>query len=242
MRWGDRRTRRRASPGRGTSSSQSVIWSRKSFSRAWTLVWTPHRTCLPVSSANQCFRLVRRAGGLLGNSDEAARPPKTGCHRKSLRPPQAIPVGRPWGLGTTIDLGEYRFEGHRDDRRHWQLDLRRPGDGHGAPSGRACRPCAHRRCLCQHSGAGPQGPRPLIRASAPALYPHDWDVRGKLRALDLPTMIMAGRYDFICPVRWTDEMNREMGTSRVVVFEHSGHFAHVEQPEEFARAVLDFFR
>lgn len=55
-------------------------------------------------------------------------------------------------------------------------------------------------------------------------------------------MIMAGRYDFICPVRWTDEMNREMGTSRVVVFEHSGHFAHVEQPEEFARAVLDFFR
>ncbi|MDX3354354.1 alpha/beta hydrolase [Streptomyces sp. ME01-24h] len=77
--------------------------------------------------------------------------------------------------------------------------------------------------------------------SAPALHPHDWDVRGQLGALDLPTTIMAGRYDFICPVRWAQEMNREMSTSRVTVFERSGHFAHVEQPEEFARAVLDFF-
>ncbi|MFF7216096.1 alpha/beta fold hydrolase [Streptomyces sp. NPDC008238] len=77
---------------------------------------------------------------------------------------------------------------------------------------------------------------------APALHPHDWDVRGKLGALDLPTVIMAGRYDFICPVRWADEMNREMAMSRVVFFEKCGHFAHIEQPEEFARTVLDFLQ
>lgn len=75
---------------------------------------------------------------------------------------------------------------------------------------------------------------------APALRHRNWDVRGKLGALDLPAIIMTGRYDFICPVRWADEMNREMTTSRVAVFEESGHFAHIEQPEEFARTVLRF--
>jgi pimeloyl-ACP methyl ester carboxylesterase len=76
--------------------------------------------------------------------------------------------------------------------------------------------------------------------AGPPLFPHNWDVRGKLGALDVPTLIMAGRHDFICSVSWADEMHAEIPASRVAVLEESGHFAHVEQPKEFARTVLDF--
>ncbi|MFF5079378.1 alpha/beta fold hydrolase [Actinoplanes sp. NPDC000266] len=66
-----------------------------------------------------------------------------------------------------------------------------------------------------------------------------FDVRGKLGTIDVPTVILVGRYDFICSPRFAVMLHNEIKGSRLVVFERSGHFAHIEQPEEFAKAVCE---
>ncbi|WP_220040135.1 alpha/beta fold hydrolase [Nonomuraea aridisoli] len=77
---------------------------------------------------------------------------------------------------------------------------------------------------------------------APAAYPADWDVRESLGEVGVPTQILAGRYDFICPVRWAEEMHKGIPASRLAIFENSGHFAHVEERERFAQTVREFLR
>jgi pimeloyl-ACP methyl ester carboxylesterase len=42
--------------------------------------------------------------------------------------------------------------------------------------------------------------------------------------------------------RWAEELRKGIPGARLVVLERSGHFGHLEQPAEFARAVADFVR
>ncbi|MEU1532368.1 alpha/beta fold hydrolase [Streptomyces fagopyri] len=68
----------------------------------------------------------------------------------------------------------------------------------------------------------------------------NWDVREALGEVSIPTLISVGRYDWICPVRWADEMHENIAGSRLTVFESSGHFVHLEEPEAFVRTVAGF--
>ncbi|MET8286540.1 alpha/beta hydrolase [Streptomyces sp. NPDC051639] len=68
----------------------------------------------------------------------------------------------------------------------------------------------------------------------------NWDVRDALGKVSIPTQILVGRYDWICPVRWAEEMHEEIAGSRLTVFESSGHFVHLEEPEAFVRTVTEF--
>lgn len=74
----------------------------------------------------------------------------------------------------------------------------------------------------------------------PARKPSQWEGRGKLGGIQAPTLILVGTYDFICPPAWSGEIHREIAGSRLVEFSESGHFAHIEQPEQFAAEVQDF--
>ncbi|MET9121179.1 alpha/beta hydrolase [Streptomyces sp. NPDC004528] len=67
-----------------------------------------------------------------------------------------------------------------------------------------------------------------------------WDVRGTLGKVGIPALILVGRHDWICPVRWAEEMHAEIAGSRLTVFESSGHFAHLEEPGAFVRTVTGF--
>nr|WP_315382277.1 alpha/beta hydrolase [uncultured Sphingomonas sp.] len=67
-----------------------------------------------------------------------------------------------------------------------------------------------------------------------------FDVRDRLGTLTTPTLVMAGRDDFILGPDYADVLTEHMPDARQVLFEQSGHFAHLEEPEAFARAVLDF--
>jgi proline iminopeptidase len=67
-----------------------------------------------------------------------------------------------------------------------------------------------------------------------------FDVRDRLQTLTLPTLVMAGRDDFILGPEFADSLTEHLPDARQVLFEHSGHFAHLEEPEAFANAVLDF--
>ncbi|WP_240810999.1 alpha/beta fold hydrolase [Streptomyces tendae] len=69
-----------------------------------------------------------------------------------------------------------------------------------------------------------------------------FDHRGRLDTVMTPTLVVVGAYDFICGPRWARAMDDELPNSTVVTLKTSGHFGHIEQPEEFAAAVLGFVR
>ena len=67
-----------------------------------------------------------------------------------------------------------------------------------------------------------------------------FDFRGELSAITVPALILVGRHDFIGPPRWSQELRRGIPGSRLVTFEESGHFAHLEEPHAFAAAIAEF--
>ena len=72
------------------------------------------------------------------------------------------------------------------------------------------------------------------------MHPEVIDDRAALPNLTVPTLVVVGRYDVICGVRWAEELHMLIPESRLVVFERSGHFGHLEQANEFTLAVADF--
>jgi len=78
---------------------------------------------------------------------------------------------------------------------------------------------------------------PASRAGKP--QPPD-DQRPQLAALRVPTLVATGRHDFMFPPKWGAITAAAIPGARHVVFERSGHFAHVEEPAAFAAAVADF--
>jgi proline iminopeptidase len=69
-----------------------------------------------------------------------------------------------------------------------------------------------------------------------------YDVRTLLPVLPVPTLVLVGRHDFICSPPFAEEIARAVPGAKLVVFEKSGHFAHLEEPEAFAKAVLSFVK
>jgi proline iminopeptidase len=79
-----------------------------------------------------------------------------------------------------------------------------------------------------------------ITAYDPARKPYEWDVRGRLGVIEMPTLVLAGAYDFICPPVWARQIHAEISHSRLVEFANSGHFVHIEEPEDFRKSVHAF--
>jgi pimeloyl-ACP methyl ester carboxylesterase len=72
------------------------------------------------------------------------------------------------------------------------------------------------------------------------LNPDVIDDRDALSTLPVPTLVLVGRRDVICGVRWARELHELIPHSRLITLEDSGHLGHVEQPEEFVNAVTTF--
>jgi len=69
----------------------------------------------------------------------------------------------------------------------------------------------------------------------------DWNRIDRLSDIRVPTLITVGRFDEIPPT-CAQTMQRGIPGSRVVVFEHSGHTAHLEETERYLEVVGDFLR
>jgi proline-specific peptidase len=67
----------------------------------------------------------------------------------------------------------------------------------------------------------------------------DWDIRHRLGEIQTPTLITSGRHDEATPAM-TEAMHRSIPGSEWVIFEHSAHLAHVEEPERFIRVLGEF--
>ena len=61
-----------------------------------------------------------------------------------------------------------------------------------------------------------------------------------LSSIDIPTLILVGEKDAITPVADSENMQRQIGGSRLVIIEQAGHLSNLEQPDRFNREVIDF--
>lgn len=67
-----------------------------------------------------------------------------------------------------------------------------------------------------------------------------FDVRPRLHEIATPTLIIVGARDPICSEKMARMAHDGIRGSRLVVLPRSGHMAHIERPEEHARAVREF--
>jgi len=56
----------------------------------------------------------------------------------------------------------------------------------------------------------------------------------------LPTLVLWGGRDRIIPVDHAEAAHRSMPGSRLVIFDHAGHFPHAEEPERFVTTLRAF--
>jgi pimeloyl-ACP methyl ester carboxylesterase len=61
-------------------------------------------------------------------------------------------------------------------------------------------------------------------------------------AAELPTMVIWGERDWLIPVAHARQAHDAMPSSRLEIFPGAGHFPHLDDPERFARVLLDFMR
>jgi proline iminopeptidase len=67
-----------------------------------------------------------------------------------------------------------------------------------------------------------------------------FDLRPLLKKVTAPTLVIVGRHDFITNVSMAEEMVKNIPNARMEIFENSGHYGFVEEPEKFYRVVKAF--
>jgi proline iminopeptidase len=66
------------------------------------------------------------------------------------------------------------------------------------------------------------------------------DLRPHLKKIKVPTLVIVGRHDFITNVAMAEEIVKHIPNAQLEIFEDSGHFALVEEPEKFYRVIKEF--
>ncbi|MEU9336571.1 alpha/beta hydrolase [Streptomyces sp. NPDC048290] len=69
-----------------------------------------------------------------------------------------------------------------------------------------------------------------------------FDVRDELFRISTPTLVLAGRQDFICGPRWAALLHEAIPTAELSILEETGHLAHIERPARFTAMVHAFLR
>lgn len=68
------------------------------------------------------------------------------------------------------------------------------------------------------------------------------DFRGRLKEIMVPTLIIAGRFDRIANPKYSIQFKRFMPRAQFVMFEKSGHYPFIEEPELHAKILEDFLK
>jgi proline iminopeptidase len=67
-----------------------------------------------------------------------------------------------------------------------------------------------------------------------------YDVRDQLPKITAPTLVIAGRHDWICPPEFSEEIAQLIPNSDLRIFEHSGHAVRADEPEALLDAIAGF--
>ena len=69
-----------------------------------------------------------------------------------------------------------------------------------------------------------------------------YNVTARLSEIKSPTLVMAGRYDWICPPSQAHIMHDGIPGSELVIFEESGHLPFIEESEAFFKTTRDWIK
>lgn len=67
-----------------------------------------------------------------------------------------------------------------------------------------------------------------------------WDVTEELHKIAAPTLVIAGRHDWICPPELSEEIARRIPNADLRIFEHSAHSVSADEPDLFFDAIKGF--
>jgi pimeloyl-ACP methyl ester carboxylesterase len=67
-----------------------------------------------------------------------------------------------------------------------------------------------------------------------------WTVMDRLSEIKVPTLVMAGRDDFVFPPEHQGQLAAGIPNARLQIIEHAGHNPHDEQTAQVMKAVRDF--
>jgi proline iminopeptidase len=68
-----------------------------------------------------------------------------------------------------------------------------------------------------------------------------WDRRERLNEIDIPTLVVCGRYDEVVP-ECSETMHAGIRNSRLEIFENSSHLCHMEEPDKFFPLLTGFLK
>jgi proline iminopeptidase len=87
---------------------------------------------------------------------------------------------------------------------------------------------------------GSPSPEALNRAFAPGGFLQGFDLRPELSRISAPTLILAGKHDWICPPEFSEEIHRLIPGSRYELFENSSHSIRSDEPERLISTIARF--
>lgn len=67
-----------------------------------------------------------------------------------------------------------------------------------------------------------------------------YDIRDQLPYITAPTLVIAGRHDWICPPEFSEEIARLIPKADLRIFEHSGHAVRADEPDALLDAIAGF--
>ncbi len=70
----------------------------------------------------------------------------------------------------------------------------------------------------------------------------EYDVRSQLDSITTPTLVLHGRYDWVCPFREAQQMAEEIPHAQLHVLEHSRHAVYQAEREEVTKVIAEFLR
>ena len=92
----------------------------------------------------------------------------------------------------------------------------------------------------QSRNRGTLSPEPLNRAFGPGGVLRTYDLRSELKHILAPTLILAGRHDWICPPQFSEEIHTLIPGSLLHVYEEASHSLRNDVPQALMTDIIDF--
>ncbi len=89
-------------------------------------------------------------------------------------------------------------------------------------------------------GRGTVSPVPINLAFGPGGFLRSFDLRPELKRITAPTLILAGRHDWICPPEFSEEIAGLIPGSDLRIFEESSHSIRADEPAAMRDAIAGF--
>jgi len=70
----------------------------------------------------------------------------------------------------------------------------------------------------------------------------EYDLRPHLPDIEVPALVLQGRYDWVTPMSGALEMAEKLPNATLHIFEQSGHMVFMEEPEELAEVIKEWIR